>query len=36
MVDLIAISRNYETNQKVIQAMDNSLRIAANDLGKMS
>ena len=36
MVDLIAISRNYETNQKVIQTMDNSLRIAANDLGKMS
>ncbi len=36
MVDLIAISRNYETNQKVIQSMDNSLRIAANDLGKFS
>jgi flagellar basal-body rod protein FlgG len=34
MVNMIAITRNYETNQKVIKTMDESLRIAANQLGK--
>jgi flagellar basal body rod protein FlgG len=32
---MIAITRNYETNQKVIKTMDESLRIAANQLGKV-
>lgn len=35
MVDMIAISRQYEANQKIIQTMDSSLQIAANQLGKV-
>lgn len=35
MVSMIAITRNYETNQKVIQTMDKSLQIAANQIGKV-
>ncbi|MBQ3104843.1 MAG: flagellar basal-body rod protein FlgF [Lachnospiraceae bacterium] len=35
MVDMIAISRAYETNQKIVQTYDSSLQIAANDLGKV-
>ncbi len=35
MVELIETSRIYETNQKVIQTIDNSLEIAANQLGKL-
>ena len=35
MVELIEVSRNYETNQKVIQTIDGSLEIAANQLGKV-
>jgi len=35
MVNLIAISRQYESNQKVIQTIDSSLEIAANQLGKV-
>ena len=35
MVELIEVSRNYETNQKVIQTIDNTLEIAANQLGKI-
>ena len=35
MVSMIAIQRQYESNQKVIKTMDESLRIATNDLGKV-
>lgn len=35
MVDLIETSRVYETNQKVIQTIDNALDIAVNQLGKV-
>ena len=33
MVDLIAITRQYEANQKIIKSMDSTLEIAANQLG---
>ena len=36
MVELISISRAYESNQKVIQTIDGSLEIAANQLGKLN
>ncbi len=35
MVNLISISRQYESNQKIIQTMDNTLEIAANQTGKV-
>ncbi len=35
MVNMINISRAYETNQKVIQTYDSSLEIAVNQLGKL-
>ncbi len=35
MVELISISRAYEANQKVIQTIDGSLEVAANQLGKI-
>lgn len=35
MVNLIAITRAYESNQKIIQTYDNTLEIAANQLGKI-
>jgi flagellar basal-body rod protein FlgG len=35
MVELITVSRNYETNQKMIQNIDSTLDIAANQLGKL-
>lgn len=35
MVDLIAVTRQYEANQKVIQSYDDTLQIAANQLGKI-
>ena len=35
MVDMIALSRAYETNQKVITTIDGSLDIAANQIGKV-
>ncbi len=35
MVEMIAVTRAYESNQKVIQAMDDTLRIAVNDVGKV-
>ena len=35
MVNMIAVSRAYETNQKVVQTYDGSLEIAANQLGKV-
>jgi flagellar basal-body rod protein FlgG len=36
MVNLIAITRAYETNQKVIQAYDGGLDITVNQLGKVN
>lgn len=35
MVNLIAVTRQYESNQKIIQAYDSSLEIAVNQLGKL-
>lgn len=35
MVNMISVSRAYETNQKIVQAYDTSLEIAANQLGKV-
>lgn len=35
MVDLIAITRAYEANQKVIQTMDNTLELATTSIGKV-
>lgn len=35
MVQMIAITRAYETNQKVIQAHNETLQIAANQIGKL-
>ena len=35
MVNLITITRAYETNQKMIQTIDNTLEIAVNQLGKL-
>lgn len=36
MVEMIAISRQYEANQKVIQTMDESLENAVTSLGRLS
>ena len=36
MVNLIAITRNYESAQKIIQTYDGSLDIAVNQLGRVS
>lgn len=35
MVEMISVSRAYETNQKIVQTYDSSLEIAANQLGKI-
>lgn len=35
MVNLISITRAYETNQKILQTYDSSLEIAVNQLGKL-
>lgn len=35
MVQMISVSRAYETNQKIVQTYDSSLEIAANQLGKV-
>ncbi|MDF2610346.1 MAG: flagellar basal body rod protein [Lachnospiraceae bacterium] len=35
MVDMIAITRAYEANQKVIQAVDQTLDLAVNSVGKI-
>lgn len=35
MVDLISISRDYESNQKMITTIDSTLEIAANQIGKV-
>ena len=36
MVDLISVTRQYESNQKIIQAIDETLDIAANQIGRLS
>ena len=35
MVNMITITRQYESNQKVMQTYDSSLEIAVNQLGKL-
>ncbi|MCR5279564.1 MAG: flagellar basal-body rod protein FlgF [Lachnospiraceae bacterium] len=35
MVDLIAITRQYESNQKIIKSIDNTLEIASTQLGRL-
>lgn len=35
MVNLIAITRAYEANQKVIQSIDGTLELSANSIGKL-
>ncbi len=35
MVDMIAISRSYETNQKMVQTIDKALDKAANEIGRL-
>lgn len=35
MVDMIAVTRAYEANQKVIQTVDGTLDLAANSIGKI-
>ena len=35
MVDMIAISRAFETNQKMMQAVDQSLDKAVNEIGRV-
>ena len=35
MVQMISVTRAYETNQKLIQTIDGTLDIAANQLGKI-
>lgn len=35
MVEMISVSRAYETNQKIVQTYDGTLEIAANQLGKI-
>lgn len=35
MVQMISVTRAYETNQKLIQTIDGTLEIAANQLGKV-
>ena len=35
MVEMISVSRQYESNQKLITTIDGTLEIAANQLGKV-
>ena len=35
MVNLISITRAYESNQKVIQTFDNTLEVAVTQLGRV-
>lgn len=35
MVDMISVMRTYEANQKVLQAHDNTLQKAANEVGRL-
>ena len=36
MVEMISVSRQYEANQKIIQTIDTSMQIAANQLGRLN
>ncbi len=35
MVNLISITRAYESNQKVIQTIDDTLDVAVNQIGRV-
>lgn len=35
MVEMISVTRQYESNQKIMQTIDNTLDVAVNDLGKL-
>lgn len=35
MVNLISVTRAYESNQKIIQTYDSSLEVAVNQLGRI-
>ena len=35
MVNLISVTRQYESNQKIIQAYDETLDISVNQIGKL-
>lgn len=35
MVDMISVTRAYETNQKIVQAYDSTLEISVNQIGKL-
>lgn len=35
MVQMISVTRAYETNQKIVQTMDDSMDVAVNNLGKL-
>ena len=35
MVNMISVTRAYETNQKIMQTYDSSLEISVNQLGKV-
>ena len=35
MVNMIAVQRNYDTNQRMITTIDDTLDIAANQLGRL-
>ena len=35
MVNMIAVQRNYDTNQRMITTIDGTLDIAANQLGRL-
>ena len=35
MVTMIAVQRNYDTNQRMITTVDETLEIAVNQLGKL-
>ena len=36
MVQMIAVQRNYDTNQRMITTIDDTLDIAVNQLGRLS
>ena len=35
MVDMIAVTRAYETNQKMVQTIDQTLDKAVNEIGRL-
>jgi flagellar basal-body rod protein FlgG len=36
MVNLISVTRQYESNQKIIQTYDDTMDVAVNQLGRLS